>query len=172
MDTMQVCIYSNIGSQYWSREFLPAVHPLGLPIAGKGLCTHLVDFCTYFGPANMTEVLIVDCNYSEEMALTLGDGNYWALNLDYQQGECFASPGQLLEHYKARFDGDDVLLFWGAVLPDVTSREQLLDNLKVVAEPMAPQPDGVYLYVGGTLFQWCCPLHRLDTLKSYYELTF
>ena len=169
---MQVCIYSNVDPHHWSREFFPAIHPLGLPVAGKGVCSHLIDFCTYFKPAGVSDVLIIDCNYSEEMALSLGDGNYWVLNLDYQPGEVFSSPGQLLEHYKTRFDGDDLLLFWGAVLPDIKSHEQFLDNLRPVADPMASQPDGVYLYVGGTLFQWSCPLHRMDTLKSYYELNF
>lgn len=172
MDVMQVCIYSNIRPNHWCREVFPTIHPLGLPIAGKGLCTHIIDFCTYFRSANVSDVLVVDCNYSEEMALSLGDGNYWALNLDYQAGECFEAPGKLLEHYKTRFAGDDLLLFWGAVLPNITSLEQIFDNVRLVAEPLSYQPDGVYLYVGGTLFQWCCPIHHLDTLYEYYELNF
>ena len=172
MDTLQICIYSNIEPLHWRREFFPGIHPLALPIAGKGLCSHLIDFCTYFSQDKVLDVLIADCNYSEEMALSLGDGNYWALNLDYQPSERFASPGQLLEHYKERFGGDALLFFWGAVLPDLTGLEQIFDNLRLVSEPLSPQPDGVYLYIEGTLFQWCCPLHRLDTLKDYYKLNF
>lgn len=173
MDTMQICIYSNIEPHHWRREFFPSVHPLALPIAGKGLCSHLIDFCSCVRSALASDdVLIVDCNYSEEMALSIGDGNYWSLTLDYQPGERYSSPGRLLEHYKARFGEDAILLFWGAVLPDINSREQLFDNMRLVAEPMAPQPDGVYFYVEGTLFQWCCPLHGIDTLKSYYDLNF
>ncbi len=172
MESMQVCIYSNVEPRHWSREFFPTIHPLGMPIAGKELCTHLVDFCTYFRTAKVSDVLIVDCNYNEEMALLLGDGNYWGLNLDYQQGNPFEAPGQLLEHYKTRFEGDDLLLFWGAVLPDITGLEQIFDNLRLVSDPSAPQPEGVYLYVKGILFQWCCPLHCMDTLKNYYELNF
>ena len=172
MNNMQICIYSNVPADSWRREILPSFHPLALPVAGKALCCHLIDFCTYFRTEREPVVLLADCNYSEEMALSLGDGNYWALRLDYRACRPFSSPGELLDHFKVRFGRDDVLLFWGAVLPAIASREEIFKNMRLVAEPMQEQPDGIYLYVGGKLFQWCCPLHRMDTLKDYYELNF
>lgn len=168
---MQVCIYSYIRENHWCRELFPNMHPLELPLAGKSLRAHLLGFCTFLKVIGVSDVLVSDCDYTDEMARCMGDGSYWSLTLDYQRGRRFLSLGQFLEFYK-RFKADDAMIVWGDVLPVVNDRSEFLDKLEPIEDPMLAQDDGIYLYVNECLFKWECPLYKIDTLKNYFDANF
>lgn len=172
METIQACIYPCIQESHWSFNSFPGIHPLALPLAGKGLQSHLLDLCTCIRQIGITDVLIADCHDAEKTLLSRDTGHYWSLNVRQQHCSQYASPGELLEEMHGHFTSRDILLFWGAILPDVQKTKQLFENLCPIEHPLEPQPDGLYLFLDGTLFACECPLHRIQSLQDYIELNF
>ena len=167
---MKACLYIGTAKDEWARKFFPEKSPGELPVAGKSRVNHAVDICSRL---EATEVCVADCFFRDELAHRLGDGGLWSLKIRYLKTLPCAAPGELLrQHPEAFGDPDELLFFWGPVLPDVRDTSGILKDLRAVEEPAEVLPDGIYLFRGGRLFECRCPLFRLDSLKSYFDLNF
>ena len=164
---MKACLYIGRQGNEWIEELFPGKSPGEMTIAGKSWCRHAVELCCAL---KVDEIFIVDCFYYDELKCRLGDGAYWSLKLHCLSGAEAAFPSQLLERHRGTLPEDDLLIFWGQVLPDLPDPEQLFEKLRPAAEEGDALPDGIYLYNGGRLCECVCPLHRMDTLKNYFDL--
>ena len=166
---MKACLYIGRQGNEWTEELFPGKSPGEMTIAGKSWCRHAVELCCAL---KVDEIFIVDCFYYDELKYRLGDGAYWSLKLHCLAGVEAAFPSQLLERRRGALPEDDLLIFWGQVLPDLPDPEQLFENLRPAAEEGDALPNGIYLLNGGRLCECVCPQHRMDTLKNYFDLNF
>ena len=81
---MHACIYTGRRNNSWCREMFPDLSPAELPLAGKCGCLYAVDLCSRL---KVTDLLIADCYFSAELAIKLGDGSYWSMNLRYMASD-------------------------------------------------------------------------------------
>lgn len=167
---MKACLYIGPGGDGWCGNFFPDRSPGELPLAGKSWCRHAVDLCSQL---QATEVMIAECNFREELRTRLGCGKYWSLDLHISPVSPCAHPDALMEQLSGfERDGDELLIFWGQVLPDIAAADLLLAELRPADPAAKTLPDGVYLRREGRLFECVCPLLRMDSLKSYFDLNF
>lgn len=167
---MKACLYIGAEGSEWVLKLLPNLSPGELPVAGKSWCRHAIDICSQLG---VNDVYIADNFMHDELAHQLGKGEFWTLNLDVRRcGEC-AVPSQLLEEIPELADNsEDLLIFWGTVLPDIREVGELLENLRPVETGLEHLPPGIWLRRGGQLYGCACPLLRIDSLKHYFDLNF
>lgn len=167
---MQACLYPGNADFSKFREFFPGVWPGEMPLAGKSLCRHLVDLC---GTLKVTEVFLLDRFLNPKLADELGNGNYWSLQLHYQNTERIASLRQLLQ-MRESFSGEeeDALLIWGLFLPDIQVVEELFLPLEEVDPDREDPESGVYLYLEGKFYRSVVSLLKCDSLKSFFDINF
>jgi len=167
---MNVCLYIGTPKDEWSRQFFPEKSPAELPVAGKTWVNHVVDICSLL---EVPEVYVADCFYREALVSRLGGGALWSLNIHCLRSFPCATPEELLRRHAGAIDGsDELLFFWGLVLPDIQEPNEIFSELRPVGKPSGALPEGIYLLRGGELFECCCPLYRLDSLRSYFDLNF
>ena len=166
---MNACLYIGTQDDRWCRRFLPEKAPLELPIAGKRWSRHAVDLCSQLG---VSKVAIADCFLTDVEPNRLPDGSYWSLELTYLAVSPCQNLRQLLVQHPEIPRNDGLLVFWGLVLPDIDDPKALLENLRPVEQEPAVLPNGVWLLRDGTLYECAVPLHRLDSLKHYFDLNF
>ena len=166
---MQACFYSNTAAHSWYRELFKWTSPTDIPLAGRSGCLHAIDVCSKLA---VTDVLVADCHYSEELARKLGNGSYWSLKLTYIKSGEYSNPMELLAHQNVLSDKEDILFFWGRVLPKVGDTRRITSELHLVQEPGGALPLGLYLLRQGKLYRCVCPLFLLDTLRNYFDNNF
>jgi hypothetical protein len=166
---MKACLYIGHQGNEWIEELFPGKSPCEMTIAGKSWCRHAIELCCAL---KVDEIFIVDCFFYDELRNRIGDGSYWSLKVEWLPGADVAFPSLLLERHRGVLPDEDLLIFWGQVLPDLPDPEQLFENLRPVAEGGDALPNGIYLRNGDRLCECVCPLHRMDTLKSYFDLNF
>ena len=167
---MKACLYIGGSGNAWVREMLPGKSPGELPLAGKSWCRHAVDLCSLL---NVTEVYVADGFFYEDLRSRIGNGDYWNLKLHLQQCGEYANHVELLKSIpELENSDDDLLLFWGQVLPDIADAERLLEAPRPVVAIPDRLPDGIWLLRGGRLYECAVPLHRMDSPKSYFDLNF
>ncbi len=162
-----ICPYSRTSA--WCAEFFPSRSLCSLPVAGKEFAEYLVDIAARL---KTEEIRLLDYNYDAEFGENLGNGSRWSLKLEYRGSDIRRSVPALLVENHAFIDGSDVLIFYGAVLPEIDSMEQLLTTLEPVEGESGRMEDGVYLSRGGTLMRCKVPVSRMKNLKEYFELNF
>ena len=166
---MHACLYIGPRNNEWVRKLFPGKSPGELPILGENWCRYVVALCSQL---KIDRASIADTFFYPELAARLGNGSYWDLHIDYFRSEPAASPRDLLESRREVISGDDLLIFWGQVLPDLTEPQQLLREPQPVEAGTDDLPDGIYLLRGGRLLRCSCPLHRMDSPQAYFGLNF
>ena len=169
---MNICIYIGPQGVEWSRHYLPEKSPAELPVAGREWCLHAIDLCAQL--PQVTGVFFAECFGSQRLLTHISRSDYWGLPLHYLPTRPCDSPVQLLDQHPQIPRDDNLLIFWGQVLPDVSSVSQILQSLgaPLDATAPAPQPNGLLLLREGRLHPCECPLHRIDTLQRYFDLNF
>lgn len=167
---MRACFYIGPNSTGWCGKIFPEKSPGELLLAGKSWCRHLVDQCSRLG---VSDIYIADCCFYEDLSSRMGDGAYWSLNLHYLAASPCDRAEQLLKQYEGTIPADeDLLIFWGQVLPDVPDMGLIFSDLREVTEMPEKQPDGIWLLRGGRFYECLCPLFRMRTLREYFDLNF
>ena len=167
---MRACLYIGPRNNGWVGELLPGKSPGELPILGQSWCRHVAGLCSQL---KIDRIYIADVFYYPELTTRLGDGSYWDLRIDFRRSEPAASPQELLAQHRGAIPEDDLLIFWGQVLPDLPEPELLLADPQPVGDlPADGLPDGIYLLRGGRLLRCPCPLHRMDSPQAYFDLNF
>ena len=170
---MRACFYIGPSRDEWCWRFFPDKSPGELPLAGKSWCCHAIDLCSLLG---VTDVYLAECYFREELAERLGNGDFWSLRIEYLPSIPCANLEQLrLQHGGEPPIGDDLLIFWGQVLPDVSDVEEIMKNMHPVDRAKLPEvmPEGLWmLRRDGVLCECKCPLLKMDSLKHYFDLNF
>ena len=169
---MHAFIYPGDHTANWSREIFPDLSPSELPVAGKSWCFHAIDFCSHL---QVSHIMIADSFFSPTLAMKLGNGSYWSLNLKYVASGDFLTPESIFQERKKFAETEDVLIIWGLVLPDVKDARAVVENLLPAEDSNDPEgrrPDGIYLLRQGKLYECVCPMLRLDSLKNYFDSNF
>ena len=166
---MHACFYIDPRNNAWVRELFPGKSPGELPILGESWCRHATALCSQL---KIDSIHIADVFFYPELTARLGDGSYWNLRIEYLRSEPAASPRELLKNHRGVIPEDDLLIFWGQVLPDLPEPERLLDDPQPVEDETGPLPDGLYLLRGGRLQRCNAPLHRMDSAQAYFDLNF
>ncbi len=175
---MNICVYTGVHGTEWCAEMLPSLCPAELAIGGREWCLHAIDLCSQL--PEVKEVFFADCLGSTELPIHINRENYWSLSMHYLPTSPFDTPAQLLKHFPEIPQDDDLLIFWGQVLPDLDDLGQLLQKLTPAPatftlddlHPSSPLPNGLWLLRKGQLYHCDCPLHRMDTLQNYFNLNF
>lgn len=165
---MNACIYIGDLDNGWIRETFPGKSPALLPVVGKSWARHAVDICSLL---KVSEIAVADCFLYPELARGLGDGSYWSTRISYLPSTDAANPRQLFEQHGEKLATDDLLIFWGQILPDVPDVEELFRELSPVDEtPDEALPAGLYLMRDGRLNRCVCPLFSMDSVRKYFDL--
>ena len=165
---MKACLYIGYLDNEWVWDMFPGKSPAELPLAGKAWARHAVDICSLL---KVSEIFVMDCFFYPELPGRLGDGSFWSTKIEYLPCTDSINLNQLLEQYEGKFPTDDLLIFWGQVLPDLPDVEMLLKELRPVeTAPDRSLPTGIYLQRDGKLLQCVCPLLRMDTVQHYFDL--
>ena len=164
---MKACLYTGSRGTEWIRRMLPGRSPVEIPVGGKSWVRHAVDMCSLL---EISDVFLADCFFYSALQQRLGDGAYWSTSIHYLPSTDAEDPFRLIGQHQDKLPEDDLLIFWGLVLPDVQDIGTLTRDPEPVAKDAAgPLPDGIYLLRGGGLFRCACDLFRMDTAQSYFE---
>ena len=165
---MNACLYVGCHDNEWIWEIFPGKSPAEMPIAGKSWARHAVDLCSLL---KIDSIFVADCFFYPDLPRRLGDGAYWSTKIQYLPCTDAPDPEQLFEQDGLTFPDDELLIFWGQVLPDIPEIQTLCDDLEpAVKLPDGTLPSGIYLLRQKTLSHCRCPLHRMNDPKSYFEL--
>ena len=171
---MNACLYVGYQNNEWVWDIFPGKSPAEMPIVGKSWARHAVDLCSLL---KVSDIYIADCFFYPELTKRLGDGSFWSTRLHHLPCTDALNPARLFEQYADRPvderipDDEELLIFWGQVLPDLPDIDRLFDELEPVEiPPDEALPAGIYLKKDGKLHRCVCPLHRMDTPKSYFDL--
>lgn len=166
---MNACLYVGYQDNEWVWEIFPGKSPAEMPIVGKSWARHAIDMCSLL---KVSDIFITDCFFYPELTQRLGDGSFWSSKLHHLPCTDALNPARLFEQHEGGIpDDEELLIFWGQVLPDLPSIDELFNEL----QPVDPGPDealpsGIYLRKDGKLHRCVCPLHRMDSPKSYFDL--
>lgn len=166
---MNACLYTGYQGNAWIWDIFPGKSPAEMPIVGKSWARHAVDLCSLL---KTTKVYLADCFFYPELTERLGDGSFWSTNIHWLPSTDVPNPERLFAQHEGKIPADeDLLIFWGEVLPDLPEIEKLLDELEPVEiKPDEELPVGIYLRRDGKLKRCVCPLHRMDSPKNYFDL--
>ena len=165
---MNACLYIGPQDNEWCLKYFPRRSPGELPVAGKSWLRHVIDQCSRL---DVRDVFIADCYRWKFLSEHLGSGAYWSLDLHAPETSPCSSPRELLARHPD-IPADDLLIFWGLVMPDVSDMRQVFADLREVSDDSAPQTPGILLLRGGKLYECVCPLLRIDSLQTYFDLNF
>ena len=167
---MDVCLYIGRRNNEWVWELFPGKSPGELTIAGKNWVRYSLDLCADLKAAN---VHIADSFFYDDLRNRLGAGSFWSTNIRFLPTSDAACPAELLARHRDSLPQDDVLFFWGQVLPDLPDIQRLFDDLHPVEQrPGKVLEDGIYLLRGRTLMRCNAPLLHMDSLQKYFQLNF
>ena len=167
---MDACLYIGCRNNGWVRELFPGKSPGELTIAGKNWVRYSLDLCSML---DIGDCHIADCFFRDELRNSLGDGAFWLTRIHFLPVSDALTPEELLSRYRDMLPQDDLLIFWGQVLPDLPDIKRIFDDLQEVnTAPGGALEDGIYLLREGKLKRCVCPLLRMDSLQSYFRLNF
>ena len=169
---MEACLHIGRRNNGWVRELFPGKSPGELTIAGKNWVRHSLDLCLAL---DINAVHIADGFASDDLKNRMGHEKFWLSSIDFlPEAEDALRPEELVARHEKALPQDELLFFWGQVLPDLPEPKRLFDDLQAVGAQQNREPleDGIYLLRGGTLYRCVCPLLRMDSLKSYFSLNF
>lgn len=169
---MKAVFYIGPQRDEWSLELFPGKSPGELQIAGKSWVRHAVDFCSLL---KVSDVWVADLFFHKDLPHRMGNGDFWSLSLACVAVPPCGNPRDLLAALREELpidETEEVLFFWGLVLPDVPEAGRVTEHLRPVDPVPEVLPDGIYLWRGGKLFECACLLFRFDTLKHYFDLNF
>lgn len=167
---MDACLYIGCRNNEWVRKLFPGMSPGELTIAGKNWVRYSLDLCSML---DIGDCHIADCFFHDELRHRLGDGAFWLTKIHFLPVSDALTPEELLTRHRDTLPQDDLLIFWGQVLPDLPDIKRLFDDLREVKPaPGEALEDGIYLLRDGILRRCACPLLRMDSLQSYFRLNF
>ena len=158
-----ICPYSE--SHVWCDYFFPDRSICSLPIVGKAFIEHILDLCLSF---RMRRVKILDYCYDHVLHANLGE-NRDAMRLTYSGANLNSDFRGMLAKNRSFMMKERTMIFWGAILPDITGYEQLVSDLEPVVAAKT-MPDGIYIYEHGELKRSKAPLFRLCSIRDYFEV--
>ena len=151
----------------WCEEIFPGKSLCSLPVAGKMLTEHLLDFCSLLKAA---KVRIVDYGIDVELGRRLLDCKMrWPLKVEYAGTSLCNDAMTLLERNSSLKEKDAVLIFWGALLPYLSSPEAVLRNME---DATGSKEDGIYFYDHGNLRHYTGEVRKISCLREYFDLNF
>jgi len=167
---MDACLYIGPNGNEWVWELFPGKSPGELTIAGKNWVRYMLDLCSGL---NIGHVHIADTFFYEDLRNRFGNGSFWTTQIHFLPTSAALAPEDLLAMHRDTLPQDDVLFFWGQILPDLPDvRLMLNDPRPVERHPGEAVEDGVYLLRQGKLFRCDVPLLRMDSLQKYFQLNF
>ena len=158
-----ICPYS-VGHT-WCDYFFPDRSICSLPVVGKAIIEHILDVCMFF---KMRRVKILDYCYDSALHANLGE-NRDSMRLTYSGANLNSDFAGMLTKNRSFMLKEKTMIFWGAVLPDVSSHEQLISDLEPVTATKT-MPDGIYIYEHGELMRSKVPLFRFRSIRDYFEI--
>lgn len=165
---MNACIYIGPRNNEWCLKYFPRRSPGELPVAGKSWVRHIVDQCSRL---EMRDVFVADCYHRPEFDERMGTGDYWSLNLHLSKSDPCGTPREFLARHSG-IPADDLLIFWGLVMPDVSDMRQVLADVREVKDDFGPLTSCILLRREGKLYECVCPLLRIDSLQAFFDLNF
>ena len=95
-------IIVSTGPDPWVSRYFLEYSALSLPLAGKPVVEHQLDWCAREGVEN---VIILDAAYDRRLVPELGDGSRWGLKLSYERAPGGVGDDELLGHYREFLNG-------------------------------------------------------------------
>ena len=153
----------------WRRKFLPNWSLCSLPLAGKHFCEFGLDFLFGLG---VESVMVEDWAYnSKTIRSTICNGRYIPMDVQYVTTSGYGSMAALFKRNASFVRDEDVLVFWGMVIPFALHQDGLLENLTPV-NAEGRLEDGIYLLRGGKLFNCAVRVRHIYDINSYFEQNF
>ncbi len=165
---MKTLICPYISQQEWVENFFPGYSLCSLPLAGKPCSEYLIDLAFML---RCREILVLDYDFSMEFSNQLQRRETGDFSVRYMGSELMPTLDSLLKKHKRFVTSADCLIFFGAVMPDIASVDELLKNIEPV-NPAEITGPGVFLRQEGQLFRCISDLHRMESLADFYELNF
>ena len=133
----------------WFHEFFSLRSPITIPIAGKPLAHHLMDFCSNL---QIEKVLLLDYCYDASIQEQFNDSYQWYSHLEYMGAKTIPNVQKLLTFHRRYCGNDDILILNGLFFIGGAPNEKEEDwknNVKQIQnslEPTEMQPvsSGIY----------------------------
>ena len=129
------------GPDPWVSRYFLEYSALSLPLAGKPVVEHQLDWCAREGVEN---VIILDAAYDRRLVPELGDGSRWGLKLSYERAPSGVSEEELVARYKdflSQGEGaplvirGDEFVYRGETERIASLRDYFELNLRLVGDP-------------------------------------
>jgi NDP-sugar pyrophosphorylase family protein len=140
-----------------------------LPVANKALLEYYIDFCSSVG---VTNILILDSDFSSEVADFLGTGARWSVSLNYIGAETSSTLEELTGHHASFLAKDSVLWLNGTIFPFFDYRTLNADQLIVECElpwDGSPLPSGLFLLGRQTCQRLAGEVLLIDSFAGYHR---
>ena len=160
----------------WFHEFFSFRSPITLPITGKPLAHHLMDFCSNL---QIETVLLLDYRYDESIQEQFNDSYQWYSHLEYLGAKTIPNVQKLLTFHRQYCGDDDILILNGLFFVGGAPNEKEEDwknNVKLIQnslEPAEAQPtgSGIYYYHDHILSRVRIPQERpIQSIQDYFNL--
>ena len=162
----------------WFHEFFSLRSPITLPITGKPLAHHLMDFCSNL---QIEKVLLLDYCYDESIQAQFSDSYQWYSHLEYMGAKTIPNVSKLLTFHRHYCGDDDILILNGLFFIGGAPNEKEEDwknNVKQIQnslEPAEAQPTGtgIYYYSNNnhTLYRVRIPQEKpIQSIQDYFNL--
>ena len=160
----------------WFHEFFNLRSPLTLPVAGKPLAHHLMDFCSNL---QIEKVLLLDYCFDESIQRQFSNSYQWYSQLEYMGAKTISNVQKLMVFHKFFCGNDDILvlngLFFVGGAPNETE-EDWKKNAKLIRNSLEPtelQPtgSGIYYYHDHVLSRVRIPQEKpIRSIQDYFNL--
>jgi NDP-sugar pyrophosphorylase family protein len=160
----------------WFHEFFRLRSPITLPITGKPLAHHLMDFCSNL---QIEKVLLLDYCFDESIQKQFNDSYQWYSHLEYMGAKTIPNVQKLLMFHHNYCGDDDILILNGLFFVGGAPNEKEEDwknNVKQIKnrlEPAETQPvgSGIYYYHNHILNRVRIPQEKpIQSIQDYFNL--
>ena len=160
----------------WFHEFFNFRSPITLPITGKPLAHHLMDFCSNL---QIEQVLLLDYCYDESIQEQFNDSYQWYSHLLYMGAKTISNVPKLLTFHRKYCGDDDIIILNGLFFIGGAPNEKEEDwknNIKQIQnslEPTEAQPtgSGIYYYHNHVLYRVRIPQEKpIQSIQDYFNL--
>ena len=160
----------------WFHEFFSFRSPITLPITGKPLAHHLMDFCSNL---QIEKVLLLDYCYDKSIQEQFNDSYQWYSHLEYMGAKTIPNVQKLLTFHHRYCGDDDILILNGLFFVGGAPNEKEEDwknNINQIQnslEPteMQPSGSGIYYRHGKELSRVRIPQEKpIRSIQDYFNL--
>ena len=160
----------------WFHEFFSFRSPITLPITGKPLAHHLMDFCSNL---QIEKVLLLDYCYDKSIQEQFNDSYQWYSHLEYMGAKTIPNVQKLLTFHRHYCGNDDILILNGLFFVGGAPNEKEEDwknNVKQIQnslEPIEMQPvsSGIYYCHDHMLSRVRIPQEKpIRSIQDYFNL--